>query len=85
MDGMIRLYSAYKDTLEKKSMGFVMTEWDEKLLKYGEMFEAEMMDLSVNIPLEGALDKGWHILAACFNSEETGIKSELISQYWPEH
>lgn len=85
MDGMIRLYSAYKDTLEKKSMGFVMTEWDEKLLKYGEMFEAEMMDLSVNIPLEGALDKGWHILAACFNSEETGIKSELISQYWPEN
>ncbi len=84
MDGMIRLYSAYKDTLEKKSMGFMMSEWDDKLLKYGEMFEKEMMDLSVNIPLEGALDKGWAILASCFDSEETGIKSELISQYWPK-
>ena len=83
MDGMIRLYSSYKDTLEKKSMGFMMSEWDGKLLKYGEMFEKEMMDLSVNIPLEGALDKGWQILAACFKSEETGIKSELIEQYWP--
>ena len=84
MDGMIRLYSSYKDTLEKKSMGFMMSEWDEKLLKYGEMFEKEMMDLSVNIPLEGALDKGWVILAACFKSEETGLKSELIAQYWPK-
>ena len=85
MDGMIRLYSSYKDTLEKKSMGFMMSEWDEKLLKYGEMFEKEMMDLSVNIPLEGALDKGWTILAACFKSEETGLKSELIAQYWPKN
>ncbi|MCQ2981380.1 MAG: V-type ATP synthase subunit B [Treponemataceae bacterium] len=83
MDGMIRLYSSYKDTLEKKSMGFMMSEWDEKLLKYGEMFEKQMMDLSINIPLEGALDMGWKILAACFNKEETGIKSELITQYWP--
>lgn len=84
MDGMIRLYSSYKDTLEKKSMGFMMSEWDEKLLKYGVMFEKEMMDLSVNIPLEGALDMGWKILAACFNKDETGIKSELIEKYWPE-
>ena len=39
MDGMIKLYAAYKDTLEKKSMGFQMTDWDQKLLKYGEIFE----------------------------------------------
>ncbi len=85
MDGMIRLYSAYKDTLEKKSMGFMMSEWDTKLLKYGELFEKEMMDLSVNISLEGALDKGWSILSACFKGEETGLKSELIEQYWQAH
>ena len=84
MDGMIRLYSAYKDTLEKKSMGFMMSDWDEKLLKYGEMFEKEMMDLSINIPLESALDLGWKILSECFSKEETGIKSELIEQYWPK-
>ncbi len=82
MDGMIRLYSSYKDTLEKKSMGFMMSEWDEKLLKYGAMFEKEMMDLSVNISLEQALDKGWEILSECFESDETGIKSDLIQQYW---
>jgi V/A-type H+-transporting ATPase subunit B len=84
MDGMIRLYSSYKDTLEKKSMGFMMSEWDEKLLNYGEAFEAQMMDLSVNIPLEDALDRGWKILADCFRPEETGLKTELINQYWPK-
>ena len=85
MDAMIRLYSSFKDTLEKKSMGFMMSEWDEKLLKYGGLFEKEMMDLSVNISLEGALDMGWKILSDCFNSEETGIKTELIAQYWPKN
>ena len=84
MDGMIKLFSAYRDTLEKKSMGFQMSAWDQKLLKYGELFESEMMDLSVNIPLEGALDAGWKILAECFTPAETGIKSELINQYWPK-
>ena len=83
MDAMIRLYASYKDTLEKKSMGFMMSKWDEKLLKYGVMFEKEMMDLTVNISLEGALDLGWKILADCFDKDETGIKSELITEFWP--
>jgi len=84
MDGMIKLYSSFKDTLEKKAMGFAMTHWDDKLLKYGDMFEKQMMDLSVNIPLERALNLGWEILSACFNPEETGLRSELISKFWPK-
>ena len=84
MDNMIKLYASYKDTLEKKSMGFMMSEWDGKLLKYGELFEARMMDLSVNIPLEEALDNGWKILSSCFTPEETGIKSDLIKTFWPK-
>ena len=83
MDGMIKLYAAYKESLEKKSMGFMMTEWDDKLLKYGEMFETKMMDLSVNIPLEDALDLGWEILAECFEPNETGLKTSLIKERWP--
>jgi len=85
MDGMIKLYAAYKDTLEKKAMGFMMSDWDNKLLKYGELFEKEMMDLSVNIPLERALDLGWEILASCFSPEETGLRTELINTYWPKN
>ena len=83
MDAMIRLYSSYKDTVEKKNMGFAMSGWDEKLLKYGELFENRLMDLSVNMPLEDALDSGWEILAECFSKDETGIKSDLIEEFWP--
>jgi len=84
MNTMIQLYSSYKETLEKQSMGFRMSNWDSKLLKYGVRFEKEMMDLSVNIPLEAALDLGWKILADCFKSEETGIPSKLIEKFWPK-
>ncbi len=84
MDGMIKIYASYKDSLEKQSMGFHMSDWDTKLLKYGSLFEARMMDLSVNIPLEKALDQGWAILAECFNKEETGLKTSLIEKFWPK-
>lgn len=84
MDGMIKLYSAYKESVEKKSMGFRMSEWDNKLLKYGAMFEEQLMSLSVNIPLEKALDLGWEILAECFSKEETGLRTELLNKFWPK-
>lgn len=84
MDGMIQLYANYQETLEKKSMGFRMSDWDQKLLRYGEMFELELMDLSVNIPVEGALDRGWRILSDCFTREETGLRTELLNRYWPK-
>jgi len=84
MDTMIQLYANYKETTEKQSMGFRMSDWDEKLLKYGDRFEKEMMSLEVNIPLEEALDLGWQILADCFEEVETGISSKLIDKFWPK-
>jgi len=83
MDTMIQLFASYREGLEKQSMGFKMSEWDKKLLKYGRLFEKEMMSLEVNIPLEKALDLGWEILADCFTPEETGIKKSMVEQYWP--
>ncbi len=84
MDGMIRLYAQYRETEEKRAMGFRMGEWDNKLLRYGGLFEARMMDLSVNIPLEEALNLGWSTLAECFLVEETGFRSELTDEFWPD-
>jgi V/A-type H+-transporting ATPase subunit B len=84
MDGMIQLYAQYRDTEEKRSMGFRMSSWDRKLLKYGKFFESEMMDLAVNIPIEKALDKGWQILSDCFDPEDTNFRSDLIKEFWPE-
>jgi V/A-type H+-transporting ATPase subunit B len=83
MDGMIQLYAQYLETEEKRAMGFRMSRWDEKLLKYGNLFESQMMSLSVNIPLEKALDRGWGMLADCFEKGETGFRTELINKFWP--
>ena len=84
MDAMIKLYAQYKETVEKQSMGFKMSAWDQKLLKYGAAFEKHMMDLSVNIPLEDALDLGWKILAENFDKGEVGIPSKLSDKFWPK-
>ena len=84
MNTMIQLYAAFKETLEKRSMGFRMNPWDTKLLKYGEKFERELMDLSVNIPIEQALDTCWRILAECFDPPETGVPTKLIEKFWPK-
>jgi V/A-type H+-transporting ATPase subunit B len=83
MDAMIKLYAQYKETVEKQSMGFRMSKWDDKLLSYGQSFEKNMMDLSVNIPLEEALDLGWKILADNFDKTEVGIPTKLIDKFWP--
>ena len=84
MDAMIKLYAQFKETVEKQSMGFKMSSWDQKLLKYGAMFEEKMMDLSVNIDLIDALDLGWRILAECFDRSEVGIPSKLSDKFWPK-
>jgi len=84
MDTMIQLFAQYRATLEKRSMGFKMSAWDNKLLKYGSLFEKKMMSLEVNIALDEALDLGWQILAECFSPEETGIKMSMIEKYWPK-
>ena len=84
MDAMIKLYAQYKETVEKQSMGFKMSAWDNKLLKYGADFEKNMMDLSVNITLEDALDLGWKILADNFEKGEVGIPSKLSDKFWPK-
>ena len=84
MDRMIQLFAEYRETIEKRSMGFQMSNWDKKLLSYGQRFEHELMDLSVNISLENALDLGWRILSDAFEPAETGIKEALIEEFWPK-
>jgi V/A-type H+-transporting ATPase subunit B len=84
MNTMIQLYAACVESREKRAMGFKTSAWDNKLLRYGDRFEHEMMDLSVNIALEQALDLGWRIVADCFEPAETGIATELVARFWPK-
>ncbi len=83
MDRMIQLYASYRSTEEKRSMGFRLTEWDHKLVRFGKRFESDLMDLEKTIHLEEALDSCWQILADCFEKDETGMPSDLIKEFWP--
>lgn len=82
-NALIRLYADSKKASERQSMGFKVSSWDEKLLKFAEMFDEKLMSLEVNIPLEDALDLGWNILSMCFKSYEVGMKQKLLDIYWP--
>ena len=84
MDACIQLYALCRESREKRDMGFEMSEWDGKLLHYGDLFESQIMDLAVNIPLFEALDRCWDILAECFRPEETGIRRAIIEKHWPK-
>ena len=84
MNACIQLYALCRESREKRDMGFEMSEWDQRLLNYGDQFESKIMDLSVNIPLFEALDRCWQILAECFEPEEIGIRRSIIEAHWPK-
>jgi V/A-type H+-transporting ATPase subunit B len=83
MNTMIRLYADCRESRNKIAMGFKVSKWDETLLAYGEDFERDMMDLNVNMPIEQALDRCWEILAKHLEPVQTGLKDELIKEFWP--
>ena len=82
---LIRLYADSKKAKEREAMGFKLSKWDEKLLRYCVLFEDRMMNLQVNCSLEDALDLGWATLAQCFETTEVGMKENLIKKYWPKN
>jgi len=84
MNACIQLYADCRESREKRDMGFEMSDWDNKLLKYGQLFEKDIMDLAVNIPLFDALDRCWAILGECFEPAETGIRRAIIEKHWPK-
>jgi len=83
-NAQIRLYAESKKARERESMGFRLSQWDQKLLTFSTLFEDRMMNLEVNIPLEEALDLGWKTLSECFEIHEVGIKQEFVNRYWPK-
>jgi len=83
MNACIQLYAQCEESREKQAMGLELSSWDTRLLKYGDLFEAKLMDLPLNIPLFEALDRCWTILAECFEPEETGIRGAIVEKHWP--
>lgn len=77
MNTMIRFFSAACEAEQKQAMAFEISEFDERLLKFGRLFRERFMDIKVSIPLEEALDLCWQTLAECFHENELLMKQEV--------
>ena len=84
MNTMIRFYSGAKEAEQKQAMAFELSDYDRKLLKFGNLFQERFMNSKVSLPLEQALDLGWKTLADCFEPNELLIKQALIDKYFPK-
>ena len=84
MNTMIRLYSGAKDAEKKQAMAFELSPFDEKLLRFGELFRDRFMNIDVSLPLQAALDLGWETLAECFEPQELLMKQSLVEKYFPQ-
>ena len=84
MNTMIRFYSEARDAAQKQAMAFELSDYDNQVLKFGDLFRARFMDINVSIPLEEALDLCWTTLAECFEPEQLLMKQHLIDTYFPK-
>jgi V/A-type H+-transporting ATPase subunit B len=85
MNTMIRFYSGARDAEQKQAMAFELSDYDQKLLKFGKLFRERFMDINVDLPLEAALDLAWKTLAECFEPQELLMKQALIDKYFPKN
>lgn len=83
MNTMIRFYSEGKDAETKQAMAFDLSPYDEKTLRFKELFAARFMDINISIGLNDALDLCWQTLAECFEPEELLMKQHLVEKYYP--
>lgn len=85
MNTMIRFYSGANEAEQKQAMAFELSDFDRKLLKFGQLFRERFMDINVSITLEQALDLSWQTLAECFEADELLMKQALVDKYFPHH
>jgi V/A-type H+-transporting ATPase subunit B len=84
MNTMVRFYAGAREAEQKKAMAFELSDFDVKLLKFGELFRRRFMEVNVSLPLIKALDLSWRTLAECFESHELLMKQDLIDRYFPD-
>lgn len=84
MNTMIRFYSEARSAQQKQAMAFDLSDFDDQLLKFGDLFRRRFMDINVSMPLETALDLCWQTLAECFRPEQLLMKQNLVDTYFPK-
>jgi V/A-type H+-transporting ATPase subunit B len=84
MNTMIRLFSGARDAQKKQQMAFDLSPFDEKLLKFGDLFTKRFMDIDVSLALNDALDLAWQTMAECFEPQELLMRDQFIERYYPK-
>jgi V/A-type H+-transporting ATPase subunit B len=84
MNAMVRFYAGAREAEQKQAMAFELSDFDMKLLRFGDLFERRFMDVNVSMPLLKALDLSWRTLAECFEPHELLMKQDLIDRYYPD-
>jgi len=85
MNTMIRFYSGARDAEQKQAMAFDLSDYDQKLIKFGKLFRERFMDINVDLNLEAALDLAWKTLAECFEAQELLMKQAIVDKYFPKN
>ena len=83
MNAMVRFYAGAREAEQKQAMAFDLSDFDLKLLKFGDLFRRRFMDVTASMPLIKALDLSWQTLAECFESHELLMKQDLVDRYFP--
>jgi V/A-type H+-transporting ATPase subunit B len=84
MNTMIRFYAKATEAAKKQAMAFELSEFDNKLLRFSDLFKKRFMDINVSMPLTQALDLCWQTLGECFEPHELLMKQGLVDKYYPK-
>lgn len=81
---MIRFFSESVEAQKKQAMAFELSPFDQKLLKFGELFRERFMNIQASLGIIEALDLCWQTLAECFEPADLLMKQSLIDKYFPK-
>jgi V/A-type H+-transporting ATPase subunit B len=82
MNACIRLFSDASEARIKKDNGFELTDYDKRTLAFARAYTEQLLAIDIQMEVDEMLDKAWELTGSFFKPEETGIKQELVDEYW---
>ena len=84
MNAAIRLFADAANARTKIENGFDLSDYDERTLKFGKEYSAELLAIDINIGTDRMLDTAWALFRKYFSPSEVAIKQEIMDKYWKQ-
>ncbi len=84
MNAAIRLFADAANARTKIENGFDLSDYDERTLKFGKEYSAELLAIDINIGTDRMLDTAWALFRKYFSPAEVAIKQEIMDKYWKQ-